>query len=349
MLKVFLVDDEHLIRKGLKKLISWEQYGFEIWGEACDGEEALELITADNTDIVITDLKMPIVDGLELTKKLKERYPGIKVIVLTGFDDFAYMQQSIRNSVVDYLLKPVNAELLMESLLKIKDQISNESYGYPFIIESRLVKELEELDEKGLIDIIDELFGEFQKYKVPFDIIRKICGNMLVTINQRLDSTGCNLDDILRKGTLPENYMVKFTTKDQAKDEMVKIVCAVLKHKTVNGNKKMIEQIKDYIEKNLREDITLAAIAQKFYLNSSYLSQLFKSETGENYVDFLTKCRVEKARKLLEDKNLRIQDICELVGYNDSKYFGQMFKKQVGMLPSEYRMNAAANTYNVLK
>ena len=112
----------------------------------------------------------------------------------------------------------------------------------------------------------------------------------------------------------------------------------IVEHKSKHGNKKIIEQIKEYIEIHLHEDITLANIAAKFYLNPSYLSQLFKSETGENYVDFLMKIRVEKAKKLLKDKNLRIQEISELVGYTDSKYFGQLFKKQVGMLPSEYKM-----------
>jgi two-component system, response regulator YesN len=253
------------------------------------------------------------------------------------------MQQSIRNSVIDYLLKPVNAELLIESLLKIKDQMDNESYGYPFMLESRLIKELEDLDRKNLIKTIDELFDAFLKHKVPFDIVKKICENILVTINLRLDSMGCNLGDILRKDTVSENYLIKFSNKTEIKGEMVKILCVAIEHKSEQGNKKIIEQIKEYIERHLHEDITLNAIATKFFLNSSYLSQLFKSETGENYVDFLMRIRVEKAKKLLKDKNLRIQDICELVGYNDSKYFGQLFKKQVGILPSEYKQRIMNN------
>ena len=332
-----MVDDEHLIRRGLKKLIPWEQLGFEVSGEACDGEEALELISAENTDIVITDLKMPVMDGLELTGKLRESFPGIKVIVLTGFDDFTYLQQSIRYNVVDYLLKPVNAELLIESLLKIKDQIGSKSYGYPFMLVSKLIKELEDQNEKCLMNTIDELFEDFKKHKAPFDIIKKTCGNILITINSSMDSIGGDLKNILRDMS-PENYMSKFAASNELKEEMVRIIISVLKHKSEYGSKKMIEQIKEYIERYLHEDITLAAISAKFFMNPSYLSQLFKSETGENYVDFLMKCRVEKAKKLLVDRSLRIQDISEMVGYNDSKYFGQMFKKQVGMLPSEYRL-----------
>lgn len=337
MLSVFLVDDEHLIKRGLKKLIAWEQLGFNICGEASDGEEALEMISSENTDIVITDLKMPIMDGLELAAQLKKKYPGIKVIVLTGFDDFEYMQQSIRNSVVDYLLKPVNAALLTESLLKIKEQIANENYGYPFVLEARLIKELEGLEERNLQSIIGELFDEFQKNKVPFSIIKKICNSLLVNINIHLDSMGCNLGDILQKDSAWESYYSNFSDKNQVKEEFVKIISSIIEHKLKHSNKKIVDQIKEYIEKHLHEDINLSGIAAKFYLNPSYLSQLFKSETGENYVDFLMKIRVEKAKKLLKDKNLRIQEISELVGYTDSKYFGQLFKKQVGMLPSEYK------------
>jgi two-component system response regulator YesN len=105
------------------------------------------------------------------------------------------------------------------------------------------------------------------------------------------------------------------------------------------GNKKVIEEIKDYIEKHLHEEISLDRIAAKFFLNSSYISQLFKKETGENYVNFLMRLKIEKAKKLLKDPNLKIQDISEMVCYNDAKYFGQLFKKYVGMLPSEYRAN----------
>jgi two-component system response regulator YesN len=338
MLSVFLVDDEYLIKRGLRKLIQWEELGFKICGEASDGEEALEFITADNTDVVITDLKMPAMDGLELAAMLKERFPGIKVIVLTGFDDFNYMQQSIRNSVFDYLLKPVNADLLTETLMKIKAQVENESYEYPFMLETQLISQIQQLNEKEIFIIIDDLFDKFQKNKVPFHIAKDICENMLVKINLILDGTGCNLNDILGIGTVCDDHFRNAREKNEIRDEMVKILNSIIQHKSRHGNRKITGEIKEYIENHLYEDINLTTIAAKFYLNPSYLSQLFKNETGENYVDFLMRVKIEKAKKLLKDKNLRIQEISELVGYTDSKYFGQLFKKQVGILPSEYRI-----------
>jgi len=339
MLKVFLVDDEHLVRKGLKKLIPWEQLGFVISGEACDGEQALELINADNTDIVITDLKMPIMDGLMLTSKLKESYPGIKVIVLTGFDDFEYMQQSIRNNVTDYLLKPVNAELLTDSLLKIKDSFANANYSYPFMLESKLLMCLENCDETELRNLVSELFDDCHRNKVPQEIIKNICTNILITVNAKLDSRGSSLDKIISYDCSLVDYFNRFASCREVEMEFGRVLQAVLEYNSQRSDNKLIDQIKVYIEKHLEEDITLSAIAAKFYLNPSYLSQLFKSETGENYVDFLMKCRIDKAKKLLETgENLRIQDICEMVGYNDAKYFGQLFKKHVGVLPSEYKL-----------
>lgn len=338
MLSVFLVDDEPLIRRGIKKLIPWEKYGFKISGEAGDGEEALKMITADNTDIVITDIKMPFSDGLDLSANLKKKFPGIKVIVLTGFDDFPLLQQSIRNGVCDYLLKPVNKEFMLEALFKMKEQIHAGRYSYPFELETNIIMELEQQNEKGAIKQLDSLFDEFIIYKVPFDIICKICKGILLTINRWLDSRGCNLRDILQCDILKEKFFYQYSDKNKIKDALESVCLRVIEHASGSSNRKLIQKIKEYIEKHMHEDITLDIIAARFYLNPSYVSQLFKKETGENYVDFLIDLKMEKAKKLLGNPGLRIQDISDILCYSDAKYFGQLFKRKVGLLPSQYRL-----------
>ena len=338
MLSIFLVDDEPLIRRGLKKLIPWEQYGFKISEEANNGEEALKLITSDNADIVITDLKMPVMDGLELSNNLKNCFPGIRVIVLTGFDDFALVQQSIRNGVVDYLLKPVNVDLLVESLLKIKKQIEEAKYSYPFLLESQLISNIEAINMEEMLKTLQDLFDEFHKYIVPFEVVCRICRGLLMAVDRHIEQGGCNLKDMLGKDVLGNGYFCKYDSKEEVKSELVSIVSRIIEHRIGHSNKKIIQQIKDYIKMNLYEDISLNLLAAKFFLNPSYLSQLFKNETNENYMDYMVKLRIDKAKKLLGDQNLKIQDISEIVGYSDSKYFGRLFKKHVGVLPSEYRL-----------
>ena len=107
MLKVFLVEVETLIREGLRDRIPWEQYGFRFVGEAGDGEMALPLIRKTRPDVIITDIKMPFMDGLELSRIVKEEFPKTKILIVSGYDDFEYAREALTIGVDQYILKPV--------------------------------------------------------------------------------------------------------------------------------------------------------------------------------------------------------------------------------------------------
>ncbi len=118
MHKILIVDDDRIIRKGLLTTIPWEANGFRLVGEAGDGEQALELIEAQRPQIVVTDIRMPFMDGLQLAEEAKKRYPDLKFIFLTGYEDFNYAKQALKIGAVDYLLKPVEREVLLEKVRK---------------------------------------------------------------------------------------------------------------------------------------------------------------------------------------------------------------------------------------
>lgn len=126
MYKLLLVDDEEEVRQNMISRIKWEDYGFELTGEAQNGLEALELVEKVIPDVVITDIKMPFMDGLELSKALRKKYPTIKIVIVTGFDEFEYAQKALNLDVVEYLLKPVSLENIAEVLLKMKARIDEE-------------------------------------------------------------------------------------------------------------------------------------------------------------------------------------------------------------------------------
>lgn len=126
MLKVFLVEDESVIREGFRDKIPWEQYGFRLVGEAGDGEMALPLIRKQKPDVLITDIKMPFMDGLSLSEIVKEEFPKIKIIIISGYDDFEYARQAIKVGVDQYLLKPVTRLTLRNVLLELKEKIEQE-------------------------------------------------------------------------------------------------------------------------------------------------------------------------------------------------------------------------------
>lgn len=126
MLKVFLVEDEIVMREGIKNNVAWEKEGFDFVGEASDGELAYPMIQETKPDIVITDIKMPFMDGLELSRLIKKELPETKIIVLSGYDDFDYAKQAIGIGITDYLLKPISSAKLLEAVKVVAEKIQKE-------------------------------------------------------------------------------------------------------------------------------------------------------------------------------------------------------------------------------
>ena len=126
MLKVFIVEDEVIIREGLKQKIPWEAEGFCFAGEASDGELAYPLIKKEKPDILITDIRMPFMNGLELARLVKKELPNIKILFLSGYDEFEYAKEAIRIGATDYLLKPITSEKLLEAVRKVAESIRME-------------------------------------------------------------------------------------------------------------------------------------------------------------------------------------------------------------------------------
>ena len=125
-IKVFLVEDEMVIRRGIKNSIDWEKEGYIFCGEASDGELAYPMIIKEKPDILITDIRMPFMDGLELCKLVKKELPDIKILILSGYDEFDYAKEAIRLGVTEYLLKPISSGKLLEALNGVSESIRRE-------------------------------------------------------------------------------------------------------------------------------------------------------------------------------------------------------------------------------
>ncbi len=126
MVKIFLVEDEKIVREGIKNGIPWEKYGFEFAGEASDGELAYPLILKSRPDILLTDIRMPFMDGLELAEMVKKEIPGIHIMFFSGYNDFEYAKRAIKIGASDYLLKPVTSAQLLEALERMSDAVMQE-------------------------------------------------------------------------------------------------------------------------------------------------------------------------------------------------------------------------------
>lgn len=133
MFKVFLVEDEIVVREGIRKSIPWEQYGFMYAGDASDGELALPMIRKIEPDLIITDIKMPFMDGLSLIELVRKDLPNAKIVIISGYDDFSYAQQAIRMGVDQYLLKPIIKEKMVEILLEMYERLEEEQQQKKYI------------------------------------------------------------------------------------------------------------------------------------------------------------------------------------------------------------------------
>lgn len=154
MLKVFLVEDEYVVREGIKN-IDWNAYGYEFCGEASDGEIALPLIRKAQPDIVITDIKMPFMDGLELAGQIRKEYPDIEIIILSGYEEFGYAQEAISLGVSKYLTKPIGAQDLLKEMDEIRDSVEQKKLDKE--ISLRYQRDMEEDNIKNRKEFFNEL------------------------------------------------------------------------------------------------------------------------------------------------------------------------------------------------
>ena len=142
MLKVFLVEDEFVIREGIKNNIDWKAHGYEFCGEAGDGELAYPMIQKLRPDIVITDIRMPFMDGLELSRLIRKELPDTEIIILSGYQEFEYAKEAIKLGVAQYLSKPINGEELLAELDELSAKIEEKHRAIQ--IRERYLQEMEE-------------------------------------------------------------------------------------------------------------------------------------------------------------------------------------------------------------
>ncbi|WP_163195663.1 response regulator [Clostridium thermarum] len=393
-IRVLIVDDEYLVRNLLKKCIDWDSLGMEIIGEAASGNEAIELTDKYKPDLVFTDICMANMDGIQFADYIIKKYPNIKVAVISGYNDFKYAQRGIKAGIKDYILKPIDDEIVKNTALKLKGEIEKDRAVFseytslkkqvienrPFFVErllNRLIQpdlDVEEIQRQ--MTYLDFNFGSdiFQVAVVDIKFTHR--GNQAkeVYVSQAMDA----LKPILRDKRdihicFDMNYRI--TIIDNREDNILEEFIEQIKEKSLNkfnviysiglgtrkkgienieksyrealkalerskGKKpnKLIDDISKYMKQNLGDsELSLTKIAKVFFINPSYLSRIFKKETGTNIMDYLTKLRIEEALLLLKNTDLKAYEIGEKVGVPDSSYFSTCFKKYTGLSVSEYR------------
>ncbi|MCL2181569.1 MAG: response regulator [Treponema sp.] len=344
MYKVFLAEDEIIVREGIRNNINWEQTQYLLAGEAPDGEVALSMIHEIKPDILITDIRMPFLDGLSLSKIVKKSMPRVKIIILSGHDEFEYAKEAISIGVEEYLLKPVSSNEMLKALDKIAGRIDEENKKLlnieNFIEGDMFITKLRYANKKDIDTMITEytrpLENKFDEMTAYF-----IFGEIIMAASRIAEELGADIKKIA-PFSLEKNEIKNLISARNVFNESVRnLLEAVIEFRDSNTGgrfRSVIVKAREYINRNYSSgDITLYSTASYVGISPNHLSTVFTRETGENFIEYLTKVRLEKAKQLLHNTAMKSAEIAFETGFNDPHYFSHIFKKNTGFTPKEYR------------
>jgi YesN/AraC family two-component response regulator len=359
MYRALLVDDETLDLEGLRQSIPWNELGIEVAASVNSSFEALEILEKDAVDILVTDIRMPIMSGLELSEKAKVRKNTLKVVFISGYSDFQYAQKAVQISAGGYVLKPVDDEELIQVLKGVVSTLDKEREFSMLkqsindtmpLFKSEEVLQLDEKMEQLLKAVVQD---DVERISSLLDEILILVGGMksrlmvldfflhvLYKLNGFLQTMNENLGSILGNDFNYTAALVRFEAIDDIiiwlKDVLYKIN-EYLRLKQKKKNSKLIGEIQKYVCDNLIHNLTLKDAADYFAFSPNYLGYLYKEETGENFSDFLIRKRMEKACELLRDPKRKVFEVADLLGYTNLTHFCRRFKETFGVTPGNYR------------
>ena len=476
MYSVLLIDDESWVLEDLKSLLNWEENGFKIIGEANDAESAKNIIETERPDVVISDIRMPGLSGIQLLETYQNADFSFKTIFVTAYGKFEYAKKALELGADGYLLKPVVTEELLTTLSKVKKQLDNngatntvlewektqklyalldgveseeeseklfEEIGIPCVSETYVLVVIKEPYEK-----VKELFCDFSMHTTILSVSPKSClvyihsktpyFNIITYKNMLLELKGISKNKdvclgISRMTDKKRKFRIAYSQAESAlyysfvnrlranvfsvknentqelislisrqksltqKKEILNILSDELRQRHIYGkkleevlehlvrqldidydlyaldikelteqfvsvdkflvyldecindssrkrNKKttsrgIVKEIIEYIQSGYDQKIMINDLAQQFFLNPSYLSNLFKQETGKSFTAYLVECRLKKAAEFLETTDLTLYEISAKVGYEDYFHFSKLFKKHMDISPANYRKN----------
>ncbi|NQX70312.1 response regulator [Paenibacillus alba] len=331
---LLIVDDERMIRLGLQKMAEAYSPTFTDIRTAENGMDALDKIADLEPNIVISDIRMPKMDGLALCQTIHNQYAHINMLVVSGYNDFEYAQKCMSYGVKHYLLKPVTEASLYEVFDTI---IKRETPGY--IPVTRYVQWIDRMEQCIWSLQIDELNGLMEQWQayclkasLSFYQLQELLNECMDMLLQRFQER--HFMPTITRLEVPEGNVK--AALDAFDDHLRQIVSALLLSRKGNYKDPM-QEAKSYIDCRLSQELSLDEVANMAGLTPTYFSLLFKKMTNETFVQYRINKRMAKAKELLGVPHLKIVDIADEVGYLDYSHFTKTFKKIVGISPSEYR------------
>lgn len=334
MLKVLLVEDEVYMRKGIIKLVNWQGHGFEICREASNGQEALEILRKEHIDVVITDIKMPVMDGIELIKRISEEFENRPaVIIISGYNEFEFAKAAIRYGVNDYLLKPIDEVELIQTLERIKNRILNErEYHrrknlFEYLKRNSRFMRMIEFDEISTVEQFEangttRWMGIGKKEDLQYEDDLTICESLL-EVEKEVNIKFAN------KGIDFRCYWDSFFN-----------IILIIETEQKNKKNQVIRQVYEYVTKRLNLQSIVFDEIKNFQSIHNFYKQLLKKLS---FAQFYEKIGVIEATQIedfdvyyFEDKKLGSELIklieerkCEEIRYKLFQFFDECHHKKI--------------------
>lgn len=344
-MKILIVDDETVIRKGITKLLETSHIAVSAIDEARNGEEALLRIAERKPDLVITDIQMNVMDGLELVEKIRQSYAEIELIILTGYADFHYVQRALRHQVADYLLKPISQESLNEVMSKTLLRNPSKWTSIMDLDSIRamadtvhtLAKNVMAEHRQEALAVLRGWFAFCGEKGYSWSELKRAMGHFELLFHSELYLVLKELPGERLSGTdkLPGSVQEWLAAWEQYLSRLI----GYISDKRSPRNKRIVDEAIRYIEaKYADKEMNLQAIAAHTGVSAPYMSKMFREVAGKPITQYLTEYRLEKARAMLAERSdAKIVQVADESGFNDYPYFSKVFKKHYGMSPLEYK------------
>lgn len=357
MYRLIIADDEELIRAGLLYRNDWNAMGFEVVAMLEDGNDVLQFLREQRADVLLTDICMYQVSGLQTARIIQEKYPWMKVVLLSGYREFEYAKEAMHCGVYDYLLKPVDYDKLREVFAGIKREFDKAQY------EKQLLHSFGEEAYDQVLSltraITGAVMGEGDETWLAYAYLKPMMHNAPLEIRQVvvkriLELLWTNLyqkDKVLAEAfseklkslDVTENAEMTQALSDllsQLNDELVSRNLVPTAKKSSDDS---IQKACNYISNHLSQDFTYKDVAEYVHLSPRHFIRRFRSEMGETFTDYVLRIRMEAAMRLLKEGKILPGDIGQAVGYHDGKYFQQIFKNYTGYTVREYLRRQGAD------
>jgi two-component system response regulator YesN len=335
MYKLLLVDDEQIIREGIERMIDWDRLDITMTASCSDAIAALDSMMDDMPDILMTDVRMPGMDGLELAERAISLHPQLQTIVLSGYDTFVYVQQAMKSGVMEYLLKPCAKEEMEHALERACHLIDRQRkhvlhlYGERQARIKTLVEKFNELREGALEPCqTEKQVHEIAKTAEEPSLLQEA---LISVVTSSLGSGQAEwglsviMDAFREQGSL-EQLIARSLVRLKSEG---------------NGTHGFVQQMTAYVDGHYADEaLSLQYMADNVvYMNADYIGREFTRSMGRKFSSYLLETRMERAKVLMAtDASLHSYEIAERIGLgNNPHYFSQIFRKYTGMTPKEYR------------